>query len=441
MVPALFIKECRQILKSILYWVFLGVILVFYTTQLGMNFAGDDIQEAKQSTVYNFSNPLMEPPQGLENYGTRSAEIPEQVMPAATYRLWGEYSENKYLCYPIGFYKNVRLNDSQQERIAQIIEEITGQTPEQLGNTVQKAFSKFDPNLPIFENSLNFSDFVPIRVSYEQFKAYMAEIDSTLGGGSGYALENLASYGHVPVTYEEKAAEQKEIITMEKVTRPYARLFCDYMGIVCALFSVFVPVAFLLRDRRAGCAQLIASRCIPSACLILIRYLAVLTMLTIPFFLLSLPALVELAVYGASQGWSVDYLAFVKYIFAWLVPTLMFCTSVGFFFTILTDTPIGVALMFLYSMFSIFTANGLSSGQYGLSLAIRHNNLWHADVIHSNFEALCFNRLFYVAVSLVLIAATVILYELKRREKLDVYGKLQKIISRVKGSVPTRHRG
>ena len=77
MVPALFIKECRQILKSILYWVFLGVILVFYTTQLGMNFAGDDIQEAKQSTVYNFSNPLMEPPQGLVYFVSLIFFIPD----------------------------------------------------------------------------------------------------------------------------------------------------------------------------------------------------------------------------------------------------------------------------------------------------------------------------------------------------------------------------
>ncbi len=64
MVRALFFKECRQVLKSILYWVFLGVILVFYATQMGMDFAGNDIREAKQSTVYNFSNPLMEPPRG-----------------------------------------------------------------------------------------------------------------------------------------------------------------------------------------------------------------------------------------------------------------------------------------------------------------------------------------------------------------------------------------
>ncbi len=441
MIGALFFKECRQILKSILYWVFIGVILVFYITQLGTGFVGEDIREAKQSMVYNSDNPLMIPPEGLENYGTRSAEIPEQVMPAATYRLWEEYSENKYVCYPIGFYKNVHLNESQQERIAQIIGEITGQTPSQLGGTIQEAFSKFNPTMPIFENSLDFSDFIPIRIGYEQFQTNMEEIDSILGGGSNYALDNLASYGHVPVTYEEKAAEQKEIITTEKVTHPYARLFCDYMGIVCALFSVFVPVSFLLRDRRAGCTQLIASRCIPSACLILIRYFAVLAMLTLPFFLLSLPALVELAVYGTSQGWNVDCLAFFKYIFAWLVPTLMFCTSVGFFFTVLTDTPIGAALMFLYSMFSIFTSNGLSTGQYGLSLAIRHNSLWKAEIVRENFGLLCFNRLFYIAASLVLLAATILLYEWKRRGKLDVYGKLQKIIGRVKGSIPTRYRG
>lgn len=438
MYPSLFFKECRQLVKSILYWVFIGVILVFYATQLGSDFAADDIREAKQNTLYNSSNPLMVPPEGLESYGTRSAEIPEQVMPAAAYSLYQEYLENNYIAYPIGFYKNVRLNDSQQQRVAEIIHAITGLTPAELAETIQQMYSSFDRSMPIFTNALDFEEFIPIRTDYEQFQRCMQEVDDMIGGGSKYALDNLKSFGHVPVTYEEKAAEQREIITTEQVTRPYARLFCDYMGIVCALFSVFVPVAFLLRDRRGGCAQLIASRCIPSAGFLLMRYFAVLTMLTLPFFLLSLPSLVELARYGSTQGWSVDLLAFFKYILGWLVPTLMFSTSVGFFFTVLTDTPIGVALMFLYSMFSIFTTNGLSSGSYGLSLAIRHNNLWNAQAMRQHFSALIFNRLFYVILSLVLLAAAILLYEQKRRGKLDVYGMLQKILSRFKGTGPAR---
>lgn len=441
MYPALFLKECRQILKSVLYWVFIGVILVFYATQLGPDFAGKDIREAKQNTIYNDSNPLMVPPEGLDSYGTRSAEIPEQVMPAATFTLWQEYQENKYVAYPIGFYKNVHLNDSQQARVAEIIRDITGLTPSELAQSIQEAFSKFDHNMPILKNSLNFEDFIPIQVDYEQFKQYMEEMDAMIGGGSNYARDNLKSYGHVPVTYKEKSAEQNEIITAEHVTRPYARLFCDYMGIVCALFSVFVPVAFLLRDRRGGCTELIASRCIPSAGFILMRYLAVLTMLILPFFLLSLPALFELSLYGSSQGWSVDYLAFANYILAWLLPTLMISTSVGFFFTVLTDTPVGVALMFLYSMFSIFTGSGISSGKYGLSLAIRHNSLWKADVVHQNLGALLFNRLFYVGAALLLLAATIVVYELKRRGKCDVYAKLQRALGRIKGADKTYHRG
>ncbi|MBT2290259.1 ABC transporter permease [Paenibacillus albidus] len=410
----LFLTECRQTLKSIIYFVFIGVMILFYFTQLS-EFAGADIAEVQHPSGYNSRNPLMKPPPDADNYGSREAEIPEQVMPAALNQLLSEYANNQYTTYPVGFYKNVKLSQEKQEKVAKILQDITGQRPEDLMKEQGK---------------------LPLLITYDSFKVKMAELDTLLGGGSKYEESRLEEYGNLPVTYEEKLAEYHNFIQVDKVTGAYARLFCDYMGIVISLFSVFVPVAFLIRDRKAGVKELLYSRKHSSAGFILARYFALVTMLLLPVLLLSLFPLTQLALYGSKHHIAVDLWAFAKYILAWLLPTLMTTTAVAFVLTTLTDTPIAIAVQLFWSYTDLISGSSyIYGGHYGTELAIRHNTLDNLQAMQDGLPDLILNRSVYVLFSLLLVGVTIVLYELKRRGKLDVYGYFHQIFRNRKSPI------
>ncbi|WP_334077560.1 ABC transporter permease [Paenibacillus sanfengchensis] len=400
---SLLLQECRQISKSIIYFVFIGVIVLFNVTQIGDS-VGSDIREAQHPSEYNSKNPLMKPPANTENYGTREAEIPEQVMPAAIDSLVLEYEDNQYVTYPIGFYKNVILSQEEQTKIASILKEITGLEP----------------------------------ASYPAFKEKMAEVDDILGGGSKYAPEKLKSFGQAPITYQEKLAEYNTFIQEDQISGAYARLFCDYMGITVSLFSIFVPVAYLSRDRRARMNELLYSRKCSSTRLIITKYIALIVMMLLPFILLSLIPLTQLLGYGMDQHLTVDVWAYLKYMIAWLLPTLMTTTAVGFVLTTLTDTPIAIAVQFLWSyMDLLMTMNRLNGGGYGAELSIRHNSLFNLQEMKDGIQVLVINRVAYVLLSLVLVSVTILIYELKRRGRLNFHGHFRKIFRHRQGANQT----
>ena len=69
----------------------------------------------------------------------------------------------------------------------------------------------------------------------------------------------------------------------------------------------------------------------------------------------------------------------------------------------------------------------LKGGYDGLVLSPRHNTLGNTQVYLNSFQTLLVNRIFYTLLSALLVALTIIIYELKRRGKLDVYGNFKKI--------------
>ena len=201
------------------------------------------------------------------------------------------------------------------------------------------------------------------------------------------------------------------------------------MGITLALFSIFVPVSFLLRDKRSKTNELIYSREKSSASIVLTRYFALVCMTILPIILLSIIPTVQLSVFAAQHSMSVDYLAFAKYIAAWLMPTVLTTTAVACCFTTLTDTPIAILLQLVWSLFGIFSsANFLEGGRYGIGITIRHNSLGNLQLVQENMNALITNRLSYTSFSLVLILVTVVLFNLKRRGRLNGFNGFKKAI-------------
>ena len=97
----LFGKEFKKVVTGLSYLIFVVALLTFFFTQFSTDFKR-----------------LEKPQPGQADYGTKYEEIPEILMPRAFDALLSEFSSNSYIAYPIGFYKNVRLNDTRQLKMA-----------------------------------------------------------------------------------------------------------------------------------------------------------------------------------------------------------------------------------------------------------------------------------------------------------------------------------
>jgi hypothetical protein len=429
----LFFKECKTIAKSIIFLVFICAIVLFHVTQFGEVVERQINEYHTNEETWTGSllrNPLVKPQEGAESYGYRYVEVPEQIMSSAVSSLLLDWRINQYTVYPFGFGRRVTLNDKKQAEIAQVIFDITGVDAAVLFDVVAEI------RLEYINNNRNpydvdYSDIIPIIITYEEYKEKMKQVDRILGGTYGEAFTFRAN---VPLTYEEALAEYNAFINEDRITGAYARLFCDYMGIMAALLSIFVPVAFLMRDKRAKVNELIFSRNISSVKFILARYAALVFMMVIPFLILSLLPSISLIRFASANNLPVDIFAFAKYILAWIFPTLMMTTAVAFVITTITDTPVAIAVQFIWSFINLtvggFAAYAGGTGNlihYGMNLMIRHNTVGNLQYYQDNIAQIAVNRIVYAVLSIILIALTIFIYEQKRRGEIDVRSSLRKI--------------
>ena len=368
-------------------------------------------------------------------------------MPAALDTLARAFCQNSYVTYPIGFYKNVKLDSAKQREMADILSALTGLSAEELlalnGQDGQGYAIGTDDGLSVQQDG-GFSVTMPSdaqagaqagrislkeSVDYAFFKDCMERADRLVGGGSDYAPEKLARFGVVPLTYEEAAAQYERTKQTDHFTGAYARLFSDYLLVgVLSVLPVFLSVALCLRDKRARMNGLLYTRRASSARLIFTRYAAVLTAVMLPTILLFY--LSNLSVWGLYPGEALDYLAPLKYALGWGLPSVMISSAVGMFFTELTDTPIAVAIQGLWWFVDINLGLTEMQGGYSLfRLSPRHNSLRHTQNFIDGYGTLAANRILFAALALLLVAATVLVYEQKRRGRLDGYGKCKRFFA------------
>lgn len=278
MLLTLFGKECRQTAKSLIFYLILLILVFFYTSQMGA------------------LEPLQKPEQGeTESYGMRPSDDPQAIMEATLGLLVTEYEANCYTAYPVGFYKEVVLTEEKQEKIHQILTECTGMDSgyEDLV-TAPETQQLGDGSFMVVPGS---SATVPVAdtLTYDRFLELMGQVNDLLGGGSSYDPETVNQNAMEPMTYEEALAEYEASLTQDKVTRGYARLFCDYMGLMLGLLPVFPAVVRVLRDKRAGASQVIYARSVSSWSIVLSRWLASVGMLLLPVLLLGIMPAMQLS--------------------------------------------------------------------------------------------------------------------------------------------------
>lgn len=114
----LFWREIQKTVVGIPYILFVAVLVIALHSQGVLDFRSEFVTEPN--------------PSGSQNYGTKTEEIPELIMPAALASLYAEFQANKYQTYPIGLIKYVKLDDDRQRRIAEILSEISGVNADEL---------------------------------------------------------------------------------------------------------------------------------------------------------------------------------------------------------------------------------------------------------------------------------------------------------------------
>ena len=122
MFGTLFVKECRQILKSMVYYLYVIIFVMFLSSQMG------------EVITDRFERP--EP--GQESYGSVNSHEESAVMEKKLAGLMQETEHNSYSTYPMGFYRGVTLNDGELNEIVSIIEECTGKSMAELEQEEQE---------------------------------------------------------------------------------------------------------------------------------------------------------------------------------------------------------------------------------------------------------------------------------------------------------------
>lgn len=416
----LFLKECRQMLKCLTYYLIVICMVLMYTSQLS-------------------SEGVMKKPEpGQKEYGFAVSEDKSVIMKETIFMLAREYTANSYTTYPFSFYKKVTLSKIKQSKVGDILAEITGISKEEINSILKDYYSTVyydsskgekapgsnsqEEGKAIVVEPKELSITVVSGMNYEHFTELMTKVDNLLGGESSYAEDNLQGNAYVPMTYEQALEEYNGIIKNDHYTGAYARLFCDYLGIILAILPVFMAVTRGLRDRRAKANEIIYVRKASSIQIILSRYFAMIVMLLLPVIILASFQVMDCISIANRMDIRIDPLAHVKYISGWLLPTLLVTTSVGVLITELTDSAIAIIIQGIWWFLSVIS--GKLVGNYGWNLVPRHNTLTEYDVFKENFNQLVINRVSYTLAAILLLAAAVFVYERKRKGCVTIRGKI-----------------
>lgn len=411
MFGTLFLKECKQILKSMVYYIYVIVLILFLTSQM----SGDSV------------NDLQKPKEGQDYYGTTVSTDKTDIMERTLAELLQEVYRNSFSTYPMGFYKGVVLDDNELEEIKDIIEDCSGKD----WNTLEKEMTEYyeAADQSTIEGTIQamVKDRVEVKkdLSYDTFCKKMERVCELIGKGSSYEKKLLDAGVDVPCDYETALEEYHGILERDKVTGAYMRLFCDYAGIVLAVLPIFLGVTRCLRDKRSQAEQVIYARNAGAGVIQISRYLANVCMAFLPVLIVSLILQLPWQYQAETLGVNADILAFLKYDLVWLLPEIMVVLATAFLITELTENVISIFVQVVWAIVSLFNVGGLVGG-FGGKLILRWNTVGAAAMFEQQKSQLYWNRGFYFALSLVLVVLTCLVYTKKRKEGETIYGKIFK---------------
>lgn len=413
MFGSLFLKECKMWTKSIVFYAYVIILFLFYITQMG----GENVLEKPQPNQ--------------EDYGTTYSEDENEIMNGTLKDLIEDYDIGSFATYPVGFYKQVTLSEEEMAVIEEAVSDLTGMTKEQwqaeYDAYIEGYTAGFDENgVYVGEETVPWSISISENLTYDKFKEIMKKVSETIGPGSNYSENNLKRHGIVPKTYEQALKEYEAVLEKDKVTGAYARLFCDYIGIILGILPAFFAVTRGIRDKRSQVSSVIYSKKAASVSVVFSRYLAMVVMMLLPVLVISCFSMAQSLYIADAAGVSPDYLAYVKYVMGWLLPIILFVAALSCFITELTESMLGILVSAVVWFTSVFAGMGDSLRHAGWNLIPRFNTVREYEVFQEMRNQLIYNRIFYAIISIVIIAVSVFVYNKKRKGVYQIHGKVFK---------------
>lgn len=401
--------EIKKIICSLTFLIFAVAMIGAYITQM----------------MAELDEPITKPQPGLDFYGTKEVENAELIMPAATESLLSEYLSGFYQAYPVMFYKEVHLKEADTERIASILHQLTGLTKETLdgfqdyqsGGYILTANEKGEP-VTMYQDAVLPEYELNGSITYDEFKKLMKQADKIIGGGSKYALKKLVhNFSGVPMTYEEAVEEYQEITTGEHIGECYTRLFCDYMGVFVAIIAVFVGAYYWSMDKRAKACEVIYTRRIGTAKLILVR-ISALMLCMLPVILLPYIHMM-FCVNSLYQELQIQWGKAFLEMLLWMIPEILFVTVLSTLITELLSPFLSIFIQGVWWYMSL-QMNELVGGISKWSLLVRHNTLGEVSVWNNEWTDFVWNRLYYLCFGILVMICLIVVYDIIRRGRMRI---------------------
>ena len=224
-------KELGITLKSLTYWLVVLFIGAFLFTQLGSDFIS-----------------LKQPEPGKNDYGIGRATDKHAIQQQTIFSLLQQYNSKGFNTYPFGFLKTVTPSKSDKATIKEILERATGKSVAEL-NQAQSNLAIENPQIDqiaLAEKFVLAKDY-----TYPAFEKDMRKVEELIGKGSDFSKNVYLNQTQRQLNYEEATKNFQTTLTKDRVSGAFARMTCDYLGLVLALVPVFIAATVVLRDKRA----------------------------------------------------------------------------------------------------------------------------------------------------------------------------------------------
>lgn len=411
MFGTLFLKECKQILKSLVFYIYAIVLIFFMTSQMG----AEDIQ-------------VMEKPEpNAGSYGTKVTVDKDVIMESAVNELWMETNSNCYMTYPFGFAKEIKLNEEEISLMKSYLEDMTGKDYEALESEIVEYFKRSDETQTSTEENMYVANVYTLEVredlTYEEFLKIMKKVTKLIGSGSSYEQSKLEEMTYEEMTYEEALEAYEEILDKDHISGAYARIFCDYASIILSILPAFLGVTRCLRDKRSKVTGVIYAKEASTGSLLVSRYFATVVMTFLPVLLVAMFMQMPYLYHAQTLHIAPDYVVFLRYVTIWLLPLIMVVVGLSFFLTELLDSILPVFIQILWAGSALFSSETLV-GNFGLNLIPRWNIVGETTRFFEQIGDLYVNRIFYVLLAGVFVAGAILAMAYKRKKGVSVIGKV-----------------
>lgn len=419
---SLFLKECRQIGKTGIFYLYLIILLIssffVYLKMIDLSTLKEpqDLPVADTVMLDNGSEAsggVYEHPYG--SYAHVPLEDNNISMQYGYRNLFLAYYKNEYKTTTFGMEREVRLSKKKQEKIKEILHQMAGERFTIEVKTLPLADGTNEVDIRQFNNYV-------FDLSLEQYKKLLIRAGKIIGGYNSYLQpENYiltvdASYEQAYQLYDQKILV--ELVQEERVTGSFARLFADVIGLILGFIPAFVAVLYFLKDKNSY--EICESE---SACVWKhygIKYLSLCAMMFLPVLALSIIAPFHAKAYiQPVLDAEVNYFAYLRISVYWLLPTVMIVTAFSMLITYFTQNIAAIVVQFFLWILCMQP----HIGDYSLNhYYIRYFKELNANIANEFSKDIFGNRLFYSITALAMVILLCFCYQMKLRERLGRHG-------------------